>query len=123
MSCKGKGRAASSSEKHLWTLIVRLVLASTAIKYAKHLTGRLAFRLEEHFRGPNAVLIAASLSKPAILTFFQIGMCSQPPQYLTEPMVYAVPLIAPCLMLAPSSPDSRDKWNDSQRNIRIRYLS
>ena len=74
--------------------MVRLVLASTAIKYTKHLTGALAFSVEEHFTDPNAVLIAASLSKPAILAFFQIGMCSQPPQYLAEPMVYAVPLIA-----------------------------
>lgn len=36
--------------------MVRLVSASTAIKYAKHLTGRLAFRLEEHFTDPNALL-------------------------------------------------------------------
>lgn len=36
--------------------MVRLVSASTAIKYAKHLTGRLAFRLEEHFTDPNGLL-------------------------------------------------------------------
>lgn len=45
--------------------------------------GRLAFRLE-HFTDPNAIPTAAKLSKPAILAFFQTGMCSQPPQHLSE---------------------------------------
>lgn len=71
--------------------MARLVSASTAIKYAEHLVGRLAFRQEQPFMDPNVVLTAASLSKPAILAFFQTGTCSQPPQHLTEPTVCAAP--------------------------------
>lgn len=74
--------------------MVRLVSASTAIKYAKHLTGGLAFRLEEHFTDPNSVLITARLPKPAILAFLQIGTHSQPPQRPAEPTVYSGPLLA-----------------------------
>lgn len=93
MSYKGRGRA-GSSEKHLWTWMVRLVSASTAIKYAKHLTDRLAFRLEKHSTDPNTVLVAASLLNLANPAFFQFSMSSQTPQYLAEPIIYALPLLA-----------------------------
>lgn len=103
--------------------MVRLVLASTAIKYEKHAADGLAFRLGEHFTDPSTIPIAARLSKPAILIFFQTGMCSQPPQHLSEPTACTIPSIAPCLMLAPFLPDSRDEWYDNQWNIKIGYLS
>lgn len=61
MSRKGEDRAANSSEKHERTLMVRLVSASRATKYAKHPAAGLAFRLEEHFTDPSAALIATRL--------------------------------------------------------------
>lgn len=88
--------------------MVRFVSASTAIKYAKHLTDRLAFRLEKHSTDPNTVLVAASLLNLANPAFFQFSMSSQTPQYLAE-SIYALPLLAPCLMPAPSFPDSKDE--------------
>lgn len=97
--------------------MVRLVLASTAIKYAKHVAGELAFRLGEHRSQYHS-----HCSKPAIPAFFQTGMSSQPPQHLSEPMVSTIPSIAPCLVLAPFSPDSRDEWSDIQ-SIKIGYSS
>lgn len=73
--------------------MVRLVLASTAIKYAKHVDGGLAFRLGEQFTDPNTIPVAASLSEPAILALFQAGMCSQPLQHLSEPLLLQLPHI------------------------------
>lgn len=78
MSRKGEDRAANSSEKHERTLMVRLVSASRATKYAKHPAAGLAFRLEKHFTDPSAALIATRLpSWPASSP----GTCIPPPSY------------------------------------------